>query len=88
MTRQLADAQEKLLCELKTFIYRFWEILLSKDSLFQNKYYFEFHFYGFLKRRIHALVGKLKKQMFLLVSGGHICAPERDTNMAPPHKAL
>ena len=64
VTRQLADAQEKLLCELKTFIYRFWEILLSKDSLFQNKYYFEFHFYGFLKRRIHALVGKLKNRCF------------------------
>ena len=26
--------------------------------------------------------------MFLLVSGGHICAPERDTNMASPYKAL
>ena len=26
--------------------------------------------------------------MFLLVSGGHNCAPERDTNMASPYKAL
>ena len=26
--------------------------------------------------------------MFLLVSGGHICAPERNTNMAFPYKAL
>ena len=31
---------------------------------------------------------KTQKQMFLLVSGGHICAPGRDTNMAPPYKAL
>ena len=27
-------------------------------------------------------------QLFLLVSGGHICAPERDTNVASPYKAL
>ena len=27
---------------------------------------------------------KTQKQMFLLVSGGHICAPQRDTNMASP----
>ena len=26
--------------------------------------------------------------MFLLVSGSHICAPERNTNMASPYKAL
>ena len=26
--------------------------------------------------------------MFLLVSGSHICTPERDTNMASPYKAL
>ena len=31
---------------------------------------------------------KTQKQMFLLVFGGHICAPERDTNMASPYKAL
>ena len=31
---------------------------------------------------------KTQKQMFLLASGGHICAPERDTNMASPYKAL
>ena len=31
---------------------------------------------------------KTQKQMFLLVSGGHFCAPERDTNMASPYKAL
>ena len=29
-----------------------------------------------------------QKQMILLVSGVHICAPERDTNMASPYKAL
>ena len=27
---------------------------------------------------------KAQKQMFLLVSGGQICAPQRDTNMASP----
>ena len=31
---------------------------------------------------------KTQKQMFLLVSGRHICPPERDTNMASPNKAL
>ena len=33
---------------------------------------------------------KTQKQMFLLISGGHICAPEKETNMvmASPHKAL
>ena len=39
-------------------IYRFWEVLLSKHFLSQNKYYL--NRYGFLKRRIHALVGKLR----------------------------
>ena len=29
-----------------------------------------------------------QKQMFLLVPGGHICAPQRDTNMASLYKAL
>ena len=59
VTQHLADNQEsppgEPLCGLKTF----WEILLSKHSLSQNKYYF--HLYGFLKRRIHALVGKLEQ---------------------------
>ena len=27
---------------------------------------------------------KARKEMFLLVSGGHICAPQRDTNMSSP----
>ena len=31
---------------------------------------------------------KTRKQMFLLVSGGHIGVPERDTNKAFPYKAL
>ena len=31
---------------------------------------------------------KTQKQMFLLVSGGYICAPQRDTKMASPYKAL
>ena len=31
---------------------------------------------------------KSQKQIFLLVSGGHICVPQRDTNMASPYKAL
>ena len=31
---------------------------------------------------------KTQKQMFLLVSGGHICAPQRDPNMASPYKAV
>ena len=28
------------------------------------------------------------KIMFLLASGRHICAPQRDTNMVSPYKAL
>ena len=31
---------------------------------------------------------KTQKQMFLLVSGGYICVPQRDTKMASPYKAL
>ena len=31
-----------------------------------------------------AICRKAQKQMFLLVSGGHICAPQRDTNIASP----
>ena len=31
---------------------------------------------------------KTERQMYLLVSGGHICDPQRDTNMASPYKAL
>ena len=31
---------------------------------------------------------KTQGQMFLLVSGGHICAPQRDNNMASPYEVL
>ena len=31
---------------------------------------------------------KSELQMFLLISGGHIGAPQRCTNMASPYKAL
>ena len=31
---------------------------------------------------------KTQKQMFLKVSGGQICAPQRDIIMASPYKAL
>ena len=31
---------------------------------------------------------KSELQMFLLISGGHIGAPKRCTNMASPYKAL
>ena len=31
---------------------------------------------------------KTQKRMYLLASGGNICAPQRDTNMASPYKAL
>ena len=60
LTRQLADGQESFYVDYKH--YRFREILLSKHSLSQNKYYF--NLYEFLKRRIHALVGKLKNRCF------------------------
>ena len=51
---------EKLLCGLKTL--PSLGDLLSKHSLSQNKYYF--NLYEFLKRRIHALVGKLENRCF------------------------
>ena len=54
------------------------EILLSKHSLSENKYYF--NLYEFLKRRIHALVGKLKNRCFFWFPAAS--ATERDTNMA------
>ena len=45
--------------------------------------------YEFFKQLIHAFVGKLKNtEMFLLVSGSRICAPQRDTNMASPFKLI
>ena len=31
---------------------------------------------------------KTQRQMFLLVSSGHICTPQSDTNMASPYNAL
>ena len=40
---------------------------------------YNFNLYEFLKRKITHLSRKTQKQMFLLVSGGHIFAPERDT---------
>ena len=55
VTRHLADG-------LESCFYRFLEIFLSKGSLSQNKYYF--NLYEFLKRRIHALVGRLKNRCF------------------------
>ena len=54
------------------------EILLSKHSLSENKYYF--NLYEFLKRRIHALAGKLKNRCFFWFPAAS--ATERDTNMA------
>ena len=60
VTQHLADSQESSYVGHK--YYRFWEILLSKHSLAQNKYYF--NLYEFLKQRIHSLVGKLKNRCF------------------------
>ena len=61
-------------------------ILLSKHSLSQNKYYF--NLYEFLKQIIHALVGKLKNRCFCWFPVAILfCAPERDTNLASPYKA-
>ena len=60
--------------------YQFWEILLSKHSLSQNKYYS--NLYEFLKQRIHAFFRrKTRKQMFLLVSGGHIQGHQHDVSI-------
>ena len=37
---------------------------------------------------LDSFLQKTHSSMFLLVSGGHICAPERNTNMVSPYKAL
>ena len=68
----------KLLCRLKH--YGFLEILLSKHSLSKNNIALIF--------KNSRISRKTQKLMFLLVSGGQICAPERDANMASPYKAL
>ena len=60
VTWHLADSKESSYVGWKH--YRFWEILISKHSLSQSKYYF--NRYRFLKQGIHALVGKLKNRCF------------------------
>ena len=60
VTQHLADGKESSYVGWKH--YRFWEILISKHSLSQNKYYF--NRYRFLKQGIHALIGKLKNRCF------------------------
>ena len=60
MTQHLADGRESSYVGQK--YYRFWEILLSKHSLSQSKYYF--NLLEFLKRRMHALVRKLENRCF------------------------
>ena len=75
----------KLLCGLKTFIYRFWEILLSKHSLSQNKYYF--NTYEFLKRRVHAFGGKLNNRCFCWFPAA-IFAPLKGTQTWRLHTKL
>ena len=75
----------RLLCGLKTL--PIWEILLSKINIPCLRINMTLIFYELFKRWIHALVRKLKNRC-LLVSGGHICAPQTNTNMASPYKAL
>ena len=79
-------------CQMgKLFLYvgkkRYWvfEILLSKHSLSQNKYFFTL--YEFLKWWIHAFVEKLKNRCFCWFPVA-IFVPLRDTNMASSHKVL
>ena len=70
----------KLLSGLQTLPGVF-EILLSKHSLSQNKYFFTQVMYWRVCRQT-------RRQMFLLVFGRYICAPQRDTKMAPADEAL
>ena len=61
VTRHLADdGQESSYVGYKHN--RFWEILLPKHSLSQNKYFL--NLYEFLKQRIHALVGTFNNRCF------------------------
>ena len=69
VTRHLANCQESSYVGLKHN--QFWEILPSKHSLSQNKYYF--NLYEFLKRRIHSLVGKLKNRYSVGFRRPHLC---------------
>ena len=60
--------------------YWFWEISLSKHN-----YYFNLWVRQPKSSRISM---ETQKQMFLFVSGDHICAPKRDTSMGSLNTAL
>ena len=74
ISRLLCDAvfswrPGKLLCGLKTL--PILEILLSKHSLSQNKYYF--NLYEFLKWRIHTVVGNSKTDVSVGFQWPYLC---------------
>ena len=71
----------KLLCGLKTLpIFFWWFCYLIISCLRINIWV--------LQAMNSRVCRKTQKQISRLVSGGHICAPQRDTNMASPYKAI
>jgi len=75
----------KLLCGLKT-------LLIFSDFAILNILCLKIHitliFMHSSSDEFMHITTKTRKQMFLLVSGGHICAPRRDTSMASPYTKL
>ena len=69
VTWHLAEGQESSYVGWKH--YRSWEILPSKHSLSQNKYYF--NLYEFLRWRIHALVGNSKTDVSVGFRRPYLC---------------
>ena len=84
MTRHLDGGRESSYVGQKN--YRFLESLLSNVPCLRINIALIL-----ISQAKNSLISrKTQKQMFLLISGGHICAPEKETNMvmASPHKAL
>ena len=83
VTRHLAGGRESSYVGYN--VTDFWTFCYLNIPCLRKKYYFDL--YEFLAKNSR-ISRKTQKQMFLLVSGGHSCAPERGTNMASPFKAL
>ena len=75
----------KLLCGLKTLLI-FWDFAIL--NILCLKINITLIFMHSSSDEFMHITMKTQKQMFLLVSGGHICVPRRDTNMASPYKAV
>ena len=84
VTWHLADSKESSYVGWKH--YQFWEILISKHSLSQNKYYF--NRYRFLKQGIHALVENSKTDVSVGFWWPYLCPWKGHNHVVSPYKAL